>query len=109
MRARLTSSYLHWRLNDDQIRILSKEKKIVRVPCYPHHNTPPPSPGGGTAIISVDARTDSLHISLVFNGVFGRAPRNASLIVELLPKRVLPPVNDTIHLPKISSVRRGWD
>ena len=37
--------------------------------------------------------------------MFGRGEaRNASLVVELLPRKVLPPVNDTIHLPKISSV-----
>ncbi|XP_042225564.1 dorsal-ventral patterning protein Sog-like isoform X1 [Homarus americanus] len=71
--------------------------------------TPPPTAnqtlsGGGTAIISVDRKTDSLHVSLVFNGVFadGEA-HNASLVVELLPERALDPVVDTVILPKVFS------
>lgn len=61
--------------------------------------------GGGTAIISVDARTDSLHISLVFNGIFGPGEaHNATLVVELTPERALPPVTDTVVLSKVFSV-----
>ncbi|XP_037782803.1 dorsal-ventral patterning protein Sog-like [Penaeus monodon] len=60
--------------------------------------------GGGTAIISVDARTDSLHISLVFNGIFGPGEaHNATLVVELTPQRALPPVTDTVVLTKVFS------
>ncbi|KAG0721291.1 Dorsal-ventral patterning protein Sog [Chionoecetes opilio] len=74
----------------------------------------PPAPqhglsGGGTAIISVDRKTDSLHVSLVFNGVFGAGETwNVSLRVELVPERALEPVADTIVLPKVySDVNRG--
>lgn len=61
--------------------------------------------GGGTAIISVDRRTDSLHVSLVFNGVFATGEsQNVSLVVELLPERALEPVSETLILPKVYSV-----
>ncbi|XP_069192318.1 dorsal-ventral patterning protein Sog isoform X2 [Procambarus clarkii] len=60
--------------------------------------------GGGTAIISVDRKTDSLHVSLVFNGIFAaEESRNATLVVELLPERGLDPVTDTVVLPKVFS------
>ncbi|XP_066975982.1 dorsal-ventral patterning protein Sog-like isoform X2 [Macrobrachium rosenbergii] len=60
--------------------------------------------GGGTAIISVDRKTDSLHVSLVFNGVFGASEtHNASVAVQLTPSRALPPVIDTVVLSKIAS------
>ncbi|XP_071520088.1 dorsal-ventral patterning protein Sog-like isoform X3 [Panulirus ornatus] len=60
--------------------------------------------GGGTAIISVDRKTDSLHVSLVFNGIFapGEA-HNATLVVELLPERALDPVTDMVVIPKVFS------
>lgn len=61
--------------------------------------------GGGTAIISVDRKTDSLHVSLVFNGVFDSGEtHNVSLIVELVPERALEPVSETLVLPKVYSV-----
>ncbi|XP_068201291.1 dorsal-ventral patterning protein Sog isoform X2 [Palaemon carinicauda] len=60
--------------------------------------------GGGTAIISVDRKTDSLHVSLVFNGVFGPSEsHNTTLAVQLTPARALSPVVDTIVLSKIAS------
>ncbi|KAK8753730.1 hypothetical protein OTU49_001336 [Cherax quadricarinatus] len=60
--------------------------------------------GGGTAIISVDRKTDSLHVSLVFNGIFAeRETHNATLVVELLPERGLDPVTDSVVLPKVFS------
>lgn len=63
-----------------------------------------PLSGGGTAIISVDRKTDSLHVSLVFNGVFGPGEsHNATLAVELMPSKAAPHVTDTVVLSKISS------
>ncbi|KAK7071801.1 hypothetical protein SK128_020608, partial [Halocaridina rubra] len=60
--------------------------------------------GGGTAIISAEKKTDSLHISLVFNGVFApRESHNATIAVELSPSKALPAVTDTIILTKIAS------
>ncbi|MPC28122.1 Dorsal-ventral patterning protein Sog [Portunus trituberculatus] len=70
------------------------------IPSTPHHTLS----GGGTAIISVDRKTDSLHVSLVFNGVFGAGEtQNVTLRVELLPERALEPVTDIIVLPKVYS------
>lgn len=76
----------------------------VAVP--PDAPTAPPHilSGGGTAIISVDRKTDSLHVSLVFNGVFGSGEtHNVSLVVELVPERALEPVSEILVLPKVYS------
>lgn len=60
--------------------------------------------GGGTAMISVSAKTDSLHVSLVFNGVFSKGEaHNATLKVELVPERALSSVTDTVIITKVSS------
>ncbi|RXG71906.1 Dorsal-ventral patterning protein Sog [Armadillidium vulgare] len=61
-------------------------------------------PSGGTAVISVSAPSDSLHISLVFNGIFSpNDERNVTLAVELLPSRSLEPVQDYVILDKVFS------
>ena len=45
-----------------------------------------PIPGGGTALVSVDSRSESLHISLAFNGIFPESyPPNSNVILELVP------------------------
>lgn len=62
-------------------------------------------PAGGTAIISVSALSDSLHVSLVFNGIFrSNDEHNVSIVMELRPSRLLNPVRETIILPKVFSV-----
>lgn len=73
---------------------------------------PPTSPasssslsGGGTAIISVDRQTDSLHISLVFNGIFASGEHsNVTVQLQLFPERAVEPVTDTMVLSKVFSV-----
>nr|ADO17754.1 short gastrulation protein [Parhyale hawaiensis] len=74
-----------------------------------HGSSIPPSvsgtprlPGGGTAIVSVDSRSESLHISLVFNGIFPpSASHNVSMVLQLTPSRSLPPVTDKFLLSKV--------
>lgn len=61
--------------------------------------------GGGTAIISVDRQTDSLHISLVFNGIFASGEHsNVTVLLQLFPERAVEPVTDTMVLSKVFSV-----
>uniref|UniRef100_A0A2P2I3W9 Short gastrulation protein n=1 Tax=Hirondellea gigas TaxID=1518452 RepID=A0A2P2I3W9_9CRUS len=74
----------------------------------PQGKSPPESgprlPGGGTAIVSVDSRSESLHVSLVFNGIFPSTsphPTNTTMVLELTPSRNLPPVRDTFVLDKV--------
>lgn len=63
--------------------------------------------GGGTAIISVDRQTDSLHISLVFNGIFASGEHsNVTVLLQLFPERAVEPVTDTMVLSKVFSVSR---
>ncbi|KAF2344457.1 CHRD protein [Trinorchestia longiramus] len=68
----------------------------------PSSASSPHLPGGGTAIVSVDSRSESLHISLVFNGIFPPSVAyNISMVLQLTPSRALPPVTDTFVLSKV--------
>lgn len=59
-------------------------------------------PGGGTAIVSVDSRSESLHVSLIFNGIFPSfAANNTTMVLQLTPSRALPPVTETFVLEKV--------
>ena len=63
-------------------------------------------PGGGTAIISVSAfnHADSLHINIVFNGIYTKAMEatgNVTLNVQLNPVRGAEQVTDKVFLEKI--------
>ena len=89
-------------------RYVGVDTEVFSALLIPENTLSPPQhnlSGGGTAIISVDRKTDSLHLSLVFNGVFATGvTHNVSLGVELLPERGLNSVTDTIVLPKVYSV-----
>ena len=61
--------------------------------------------GGATAIISVSAASDSLHLSVIFNGIFKKSDaNNVSIVIELIPTKNLPPVAETVVMKKVFSV-----
>ncbi|KAK4298173.1 hypothetical protein Pmani_029456 [Petrolisthes manimaculis] len=77
---------------------------LVPSPSPPSPISSPSLSGGGTAIISVDRQTDSLHISLVFNGIFASGENsNVTVQLQLYPERAVEPVTDTIILSKVFS------
>ncbi|XP_018017544.1 dorsal-ventral patterning protein Sog-like [Hyalella azteca] len=62
----------------------------------------PGLPGGGTAMVSVDSKSESLHISLIFNGIFPPGvDYNVSMKLQLTPSRGLPAVIETFVLEKV--------